>query len=163
MMVPGLNGELKRIDLVKKIKKETKLTLVGRKPFENFGIVNPPIYRTSTVLFKNTKELRKAIHNRFNQTYYGRYGTPTTFALEEGIAEIENGYRTIATSSGMSSISISLLSLLSKDDHCLISDCIYYPTKKFANKILKKFGVKIDFYNPSDLNTLKKKLIKKLN
>ena len=124
-MVPGLNGEPKRIVLVKKVKKDTKLSLVGRKPFENFGIVNPPIYRTSTVLFKNIKELRKAIVNRFNQTYYGRYGTPTTFALEEGIAEIENGYRSIAASSGMSSISISLLSFLSKDDHCLISDCTY--------------------------------------
>ena len=51
MMVPGLNGEPKRIVLVKKVKKDTKLSLVGRKPFENFGIVNPPIYRTSTVLF----------------------------------------------------------------------------------------------------------------
>ena len=114
MMVLGRNGEPRRTALVKKIKKETKISLVGRKPFENFGIVNPPIYRTSTVLFKNTKELRKAISNRFNQTYYGRYGTPTTFALEESIAEIENGYRTVATSSGMSSISISLLSFLVK-------------------------------------------------
>ena len=161
MMVPGLNGELKRIAPVKKIKKDTKLVLVGRKPFENFGIVNPPIYRTSTVLFKNTKELSKAITNRFNQTYYGRYGTPTTFSLEEGIKEIENGYRTIATSSGMSSISISLLSFLSKDAHCLISDCIYYPTKKFATKILTKFGVRVDFYDPTNLNSLKKKINKK--
>ena len=96
---------------MKKIKKDTKLSTVGRKPFDNFGIVNPPIYRTSTVLFKNTNELGKAIKNRFNQPYYGRYGTPTTFALENAIAEIEDGYRTIATSSGMSSISISLLSL----------------------------------------------------
>ena len=160
-MVPGLNGELKMIALVKKIKKDTKLTLAGRKPFENFGIVNPPIYRTSTVLFKNTKELGKAIDNRFNQTYYGRYGTPTTFALEEGIKEIENGYRSIATSSGMSSISISLLSFLSKDDHCLISDCTYYPTKKFAIKILAKFGVQVDFYNPTNLDSLKKKINKK--
>jgi len=161
MMVPGLNGELKMIALVKKIKKDTKLTLAGRKPFENFGIVNPPIYRTSTVLFKNTKELGKAIDNRFNQTYYGRYGTPTTFALEEGIKEIENGYRSIATSSGMSSISISLLSFLSKDDHCLISDCTYYPTKKFAIKILAKFGVQVDFYDPINLDSLKKKINKK--
>ena len=161
MMVPGLNGELEMIALVKKIKKDTKLTLAGRKPFENFGIVNPPIYRTSTVLFKNTKELGKAIDNRFNQTYYGRYGTPTTFALEEGIKEIENGYRSIATSSGMSSISISLLSFLSKDDHCLISDCTYYPTKKFAIKILAKFGVQVDFYDPINLDSLKKKINKK--
>ena len=80
----------------------------------------------------------KAIKNRFNQSYYGRYGTPTTFALEKGISQIENGYRTIATSSGMSSISISLLAFLSKGDHCLISDCTYYPTKKFANEILSK-------------------------
>ena len=94
---------------MKKIKKDTKIILSGRKPFDNYGIVNPPIYRTSTVLFKNIKELGKAISNRFNQTYYGRYGTPTTFYLEEGIAEIENAYRTIATSSGMSSISITLI------------------------------------------------------
>ncbi len=160
-MVPGLNGDQWRIVLVKKIKKDTKLSLAGREPFENYGIVNPPIYRTSTVLFKNTKELGKAINNRFNQTYYGRYGTPTTFALEKGIAEIENGYRTIATSSGMSSISISLLSFLSKDDHCIISDCTYYPTKKFAIKILSKFGVKIDFYDPKNINSLKKKINKK--
>ena len=161
MMDPGLNGEPGRIAIVKKIKKETKLSLAGRKPFENFGIVNPPIYRTSTVLFKNTKELGNAINNRFNRTYYGRYGTPTTFALEEAIADIENGHRTIATSSGMSSISISLLSFLSKDDHCLISDCTYYPTKKFAMKVLSKFGVKIDFYNPSNIDTLKEKINKK--
>ena len=41
---------------MKKIKKETKLVLTGRKPFDNYGIVNPPIYRASTILFKNTKE-----------------------------------------------------------------------------------------------------------
>ena len=146
---------------MKKIKKDTKLVLAGRKPFDNYGIVNPPIYRASTVLFKNTKELGKAITNRFNQTYYGRYGTPTTFALEEGIAEIENGYRTIATSSGMSSISITLLSFLSKDDHCLISDCTYFPTKKFAVKILSKFGVKVDFYDPTNIDSLKKRINRK--
>tara|TARA_B100001123_G_scaffold447201_1_gene604026 strand:+ start:1795 stop:2958 length:1164 start_codon:yes stop_codon:yes gene_type:complete len=146
---------------VKKIKKDTKIILSGRKPFDNYGIVNPPIYRTSTVLFKNIKELGKAISNRFNQTYYGRYGTPTTFYLEEGIAEIENAYRTIATSSGMSSISITLLSFLSKDEHCLISDCTYYPTKKFAMKILSKFGVKVDFYDPTNINSLKKRINKK--
>ena len=146
---------------MKKIKKDTKLVLTGRKPFDNHGIVNPPIYRTSTVLFKNTKELGKAITNRFNQTYYGRYGTPTTFALEEGIAEIENGYRTIATSSGMSSISITLLSFLSKDDHCLISDCTYFPTKKFAVKILSKFGVKVEFYDPTNIDSLKKRINRK--
>ena len=146
---------------MKKIKKDTKIILSGRKPFDNYGIVNPPIYRTSTVLFKNIKELGKAISNRFNQTYYGRYGTPTTFYLEEGIAEIENAYRTIATSSGMSSISITLLSFLSKDEHCLISDCTYYPTKKFAMKILSKFGVKVDFYDPTNINSLKKRINKK--
>ena len=161
MMVPGLNGEVRRKVLVKKIKKDTKLTLAGRSPFKNYGIVNPPIYRTSTVLFENTKELGRAIKNRFNQSYYGRYGTPTTFALEEGIAEIENGYRSIATSSGMSSISISLLTFLSKGDHCLISDCTYYPTKKFATKILSKFGVGVDFYNPKSFDDLKKKIKKK--
>ena len=51
-----------------------------------------------------------------NSTYYGRYGTATTFALENAISGIEKGYRTVATSSGMSAISISLLSAFRSPD-----------------------------------------------
>jgi len=33
------------------MRKETIVTTAGRRPKENFGIVNPPVYHASTVLF----------------------------------------------------------------------------------------------------------------
>ena len=43
---------------------------------------------------------------------YGRYGTPTTFALEEAVAQLEGGYRAIAVGSGKTAITSTLLALL---------------------------------------------------
>ena len=56
----------------------------GRDPFNNHGIVNPPVYHASTVLFETVAELRKKPGPR--DVRYGRYGTPTTFALEDAAA-----------------------------------------------------------------------------
>ena len=38
------------------MKDDTKLTHSGRKPFENHGVVNPPVYHASTILFPTMEE-----------------------------------------------------------------------------------------------------------
>ena len=55
----------------------------------NDGMVNTPVYRTSTVIHPNlaSYETRPAEGEKIVR--YGRYGTPTTFALEEAIARLE--------------------------------------------------------------------------
>ncbi len=57
----------------------TKLVLGGRNPDEQFGFVNTPIYRGSTVLKATVQELNSRHEARF---VYGTVGTPTTEALE---------------------------------------------------------------------------------
>ena len=74
---------------------ETEVVHLGRKPFEQHGFVNTPVYRGSTVLYPTLDALRA-----YSQPYtYGRRATPTTRALEEAITHLEGGAATILTSS----------------------------------------------------------------
>jgi len=121
--------------------KDTRLITAGRKPEENFGIVNPPVYHASTITFPTVAAMEKARENRFEVPYYGRYGTPTTFAFEEAVAALEGGEKTIAVPSGMAAIAGPLLALLRTGDHMLTVDNAYSPTRKFCDGPLAGFGV----------------------
>ena len=48
-----------------------------------------------------------------------------TFALEEAVAALEGGYRSIAVPSGLAAITISLLAFLQAGDHLLMVDTTY--------------------------------------
>lgn len=130
------------------MKRDTLIVSSGRKPEENFGIVNPPVYHASTVLFATVAELEAAVKDKFNCVYYGRFGTPTTFAFEEAVAEIEGGVRAVATSSGLSAVTCTLLAFLRAGDHLLMVDSAYQPTRNFCNSILKRLGVETTYYDP---------------
>jgi cystathionine beta-lyase len=153
--------------MAKKIGESTKIIHAGRNPKEQGWMVNPPIYQTSTIVFPTLKDLlyaeRGYSNNDLVQPYelkYGRYGTQTNFALEKAIAEIEGGYNTFVTSSGASAINTALVAFLKEGDHMLMVDSVYSPTRAFADKFLKKFGIETTYYNPSIGEDIKK-LVKK--
>ena len=125
-------------------RKDTKLVEGGRKPAEQFGAVNTPVYRASTILFPNVEALLKE-----TQPYtYGRRGTPSTRALEEAICELEDGARTVLTPSGLSACTLAILAVCGAGDHLLITDSAYGPTRNFCKGTLKRFGVEVEFYDP---------------
>ena len=78
---------------------ETLLTHAGNHPEVNHGIVNPPVYHASTVLYQTVEQMERAQKDRLSGVFYGRYGTPTTFALEEAVAALEGAGRALAGSS----------------------------------------------------------------
>ena len=131
------------------MKKQTKLINAGRNPEANFGIVNPPVYHASTVLFPSVSALDKATANRYNGVYYGLNGTPTTFALQEAVAELEGYPQAIAVPSGSAAIAAALLAFLEKGDHLLMVDSVYGPTRRFCDGMLKRFGIKTTYYEPT--------------
>ena len=98
----------------RKEKDLTRLAHAGREPARHHGFVNTPIYRGSTVLFPTVAAL-EANDQAFT---YGRLGTPTVRALEEAIAELEGGHRTLLTPSGLSAIATSLLAFLPPATRC---------------------------------------------
>ena len=98
----------------RKQKAETRLAHAGREPGRHHGFVNTPIYRGSTVLFPTLA----SIEANAQEFTYGRLGTPTVQALEEAIAELEGGHRTLLTPSGLSAIAATLLAFVSAATKC---------------------------------------------
>ncbi len=127
-----------------KEKDSTRLVRSGREPARQHGFVNTPIYRGSTVIFPTVAAL-EANDQAFT---YGRLGTPTVRALEEAIAELEGGHRTLLTPSGLSAIATSLLAFLAAGDELLIVDSVYRPARRFCDYVLKRLGVTITYYDP---------------
>lgn len=75
----------------------TTLANTGRPHGPGISSVNPPLVRASTFVFDNLADFEMAAKTPFDVPFYGRVGTPTTFAFEEAMAEIEGGHRAIAT------------------------------------------------------------------
>ncbi len=129
---------------------DTTLVHAGSHPDQQFGAVNPPVYHVSTVTFPTVAALEQATERRFDsRLYYGRYGTPTTFALEEAVAELEGGVRSVATSSGLAAVCATLCAFLKAGDHLLMVDTVYGPTRKFCDSVLRNFGVETTYYDPA--------------
>lgn len=128
-----------------KRKPNTVLTHAGSKPDEYHGAVNVPPHRMSTIVFRTYEEFEKVPNVPFS---YGRAGTPTSAAFEEGIAEIEGAYRSVATCSGLSAILTTLVAFAREGDHILITDNCYGPSRKTCEEILRRFGVDVEYYPP---------------
>ena len=130
------------------MKPETRLVHSGRDPERNFGIVNPPVYRASTILYPTTEDFERRQERKYIDFHYGIDGTPTTLALAEALAELSGGYRSLVTSSGLSAITQALLAFLRQGDHILVADTVYEPTRRFCTGVLSRFGVDVTFYEP---------------
>lgn len=130
-------------------KTETKLIHAGRRSSQYHGVVNPPVFHASTILFDSLAELEKAGASAPGKVTYGRHGTPTRFLLEEAVAELEGGYGTLCVSSGVSAITNAILAFVKPGDHILITDSTYFPTRNLCNTFLKRFGVETEYYDPT--------------
>jgi len=129
-------------------RQNTTLVHAGRHPDQNHGILNPPVYHASTITWPSVEHMH-AVHSApFDHWSYGRTGTPTTAAFEEAVAALEGGHRAIATPSGLSAIALSIGAFVSAGDHVLMTDTCYGPTRKFCDRVLKRFGVDVTYYDP---------------
>lgn len=133
----------------------TRLAHSGYNPHEFHGFVNPPVVHASTVLFPDAQTMATR-----NQKYtYGTRGTPTSDALCLATDALEGSAGTIAVPSGLAAVTIPLLAFLSAGDHLLIVDSVYSPTRQFADTMLKRLGIEVEYYDPhlgADIATIMK-------
>src|SRR6185436_4445751 len=130
------------------MKKDTLLSHAGRDPARYDGMVNTPVFRTSTVIHPNLASYETRPPEGSRTVRYGRYGTPTTFALEDAVAQMEGGFRAAAVPSGLAAIAAALTAFVKNGDHVLVTDAVYGPTRAFCEKQLKKNGVTVEYYDP---------------
>jgi cystathionine beta-lyase len=127
-----------------KLGSRTRLVHAGRHPDEQFGFVNTPIYRGSTVLFETVEELTRH-RSRFT---YGTKGTPTTEALESAWTNIAGAAGTVLAPTGLAAISLALMTAVKAGDHILVTDSAYSPARSFCDTILERMGVETTYYDP---------------
>jgi cystathionine beta-lyase len=116
---------------------------------DDIGAVNPALVRASTVLYRDmaTRKAVQARREKGERVFaYGANGTPTTFALEDAINEIEGGLRTVLLPTGLAAIAHVFLSVLAPGDHLLLADTIYGPARNIALNYLAKRGIACEFY-----------------
>ena len=135
------------------------------KDFHNHS-VNPPVVRASTIIFKSMNDIRKTQAKykrdpRGGYFDYGRQGTSTTHILQKILTKLEESYHVFLTSTGFGSVFLAIFSIVRPGDEILIADPVYNPTRMLTQDYLKEFNIKTIFYNPHDLNSIKKKITKK--
>lgn len=124
----------------------TKLIHNGNEIDEETGALSIPIYQASTYHQRDI--------DSFGKYDYSRSGNPTREALENTIAQLENGYRGFAFSSGMAATS-SVLSIFSAGDHIIICEDVYGGTYRITTKVLSRFNIEFTFVDASNLDNIK--------
>lgn len=126
---------------------ETTLVIGAVKhPYEEkTGAVNVPIYASST--------FDQEQFDSFGPFDYSRSGNPTRDALEKLIAQLENGTRGFAFSSGITAISAALLTL-NAGDHLVVTNEVYGGTYRFITTLLPKYGITHTFADFTDLQAI---------
>lgn len=126
---------------------DTKLIHGGVFGDERTGAVSVPIYQVSTY-----KQDAIGQHRGYE---YSRTGNPTREALEILIAELENGKRGFAFSSGMAAIA-TVLSLFERGDHLVVGNDVYGGTYRVLSRVFKRLGVEVTFVDTSDVKAVQK-------
>lgn len=129
-------------------KDRTIATHAGNHPHDHQGVVNPPIYRASTILFPTVQDLRERYKHKFDAITYGRDGTQTYRALAEAFTALEGCDKAVVVPSGLAAVSNALLAVLNPGDHLLMVDTTYEPTRGVCDGFLAKIGVETTYYDP---------------
>lgn len=128
----------------------TRLAHGGRNKTMQFGAVNPPVVRASTILFDSYEAFvnRRSRDRRKGEFMYGRSGLPGSVALEGLMAELEGAADCIAVESGAAAVVAPVLALINSGDHVLVADTVYEPTRNFFTVHARRLGIEAEFYDP---------------
>ena len=138
-----------------KNKPQTHLIHAPRQAPQYISSIQPPIFRASTILFKDTDAL---FNRHWSDDYdysYGTHGTPTTFTLGDQIAQIEGGKYCLLAPSGLSAINLVNSCFLNHGDEVWVSDNIYGPNMEHLRNLEHKYGIRVKIYNSIDSDSFK--------
>lgn len=104
-----------------------------------------PLHCTSSYHYKGSEHAVRLYTLQEAGNIYTRIQNPTTDIFEKRIARLEKMEAGLATSSGMSAISLTLFHILKSGDHVVCAKEIYGGTNQLLSVTLKKFGIKTTF------------------
>jgi methionine-gamma-lyase len=147
------------------MKAESHMMSFGYNPDWSEGSVKPPIFQTSTFVFKTAEEGKRFFEVAYGKDslkkheqiglIYSRINNPNMQILEERLAVLEDSEEAAAFESGMSAISTTMLAYLKPGDVILYSKPTYGGTHHFINNFLAEIGVaSIGFNHNTELQEI---------
>lgn len=123
---------------------------------DHLGSATTPIYQTSTFKFRNADHGAACFTGDDDGFIYTRIGNPTINELENAVADLENGFGGIATSSGMGAITTVYMAFLGQGAHMVSHNAVYGPARGVMESLFSKFGVEYDYIDTTDIENVKK-------
>jgi cystathionine beta-lyase len=121
----------------------TRLIHNGHEYDPATGALSTPICQAST--------FRQESLEQFGKYDYSRSGNPTREALEDAVAQLENGRLAYAFASGMAATS-SVLLLFSPGDHLVVCEDVYGGTYRVLTSLFSRLGITSTFVDAADLD-----------
>ena len=130
---------------------ETQMMGYGYDPALSEGSLKPPIFLTSTFVFRNAQDgkdffdytsgRRQPPPGQAAGLVYSRFNNPNLEVLEDRLGLWEGGESAAVFSSGMSAISTTLWAYLKPGDVLLMSEPLYGGTETLIDKTMPAFGI----------------------
>lgn len=130
---------------------QTQAISKGYTPAWSEGSVVPPVFRTSTFVFKNCEEGKRAFEVAYGLTQakegevpaliYSRVNNPNAEMVEDRITVWDKAEAACLFSSGMGAVSGTCLSFVHPGDEIVFTDPVYGGTEFFMRKTLPSFGI----------------------
>ena len=126
----------------------TKLLDPKPRARRDYASLATPVYRGSTVVFKDQSSVKDSWDQAESGYSYGLYGTPTALELAARISEIESAHRTLIVPGGQAAIALVYFAYCKTGSHALVPHSAYGPNKEMAEGILRGLGIEVESYDP---------------
>ncbi len=120
------------------------------------GSAVTPIYQTSTFSFHDADHGARCFSGEEKGYIYTRLGNPNIEELEVTVAQLENGFGGVATSSGMAAVNTVYMAFLGKGDHMISHNAVYGPSRGIMEKLYPKWGVESTYVDATHLDQIEK-------
>ncbi len=131
-------------------KPATRAAHIARPRDLTQGLVNPGVFRGSTVVFEDSQALKTPPTLGGKRYGYGRQGTANARLLEEALTDLEGGHDCQVAGNGVQIIATVLQAFLASGDQVLLPDNVYVSSRTFASKFLAPRGIQVTYYNSQD-------------
>jgi methionine-gamma-lyase len=135
----------------RKLRPETLMVGYGYDPALSEGAVKPPVFLTSTFVFKTAEEgkaffdyvagRREPPQGEAAGLVYSRFNHPNSEIVEDRLAVFEDAEAGLVFSSGMAAIATTILAFARPGDVILHSQPLYGGTETLVAKTLASFGM----------------------
>ncbi len=139
------------------LRPETLMLGYGYDPVLSEGSIKPPVFLTSTFVFRTAEEgrdffdytagRREPPAGRERGLVYSRFNHPNLEIVEDRLAVYEKAESGLVFSSGMAAIATAILSYVKPGEVILHSRPLYGGTETLIGKTLQPFGIRTASFN----------------